>query len=91
MHYKLRDWFSGFRSRNLKSAMQNRKCLPGLCALVFTFALCGTAFPAQQSAKIPRIGFLIIPLRSFFSARLEGFHQGLRNLGYIEGKNILPI
>ena len=36
-----------------------------------------------------RIGFLVTPSRSFFTARMEGFQQGLRNLGYIEGKNIV--
>jgi putative tryptophan/tyrosine transport system substrate-binding protein len=44
---------------------------------------------AQQPAKMYRIGFLAAPSRSFFAARMEGFQQGLRNLGYIEGKNIL--
>src|SRR6266536_6129443 len=44
---------------------------------------------AQQPKKIPRVGLLVAPSRSFFSARAEGFRQGLRNLGYIEGKNIV--
>jgi ABC-type uncharacterized transport system substrate-binding protein len=44
---------------------------------------------AQQSEKMYRIGFLVTPSRSFFTARMEGFQQGLRNLGYIEGKNIV--
>src|SRR5262245_48840094 len=48
-----------------------------------------TFLEAQQAAKIPKIGFLIVPSRSFFTARMEGFQQGLRNLGYVEGKNIL--
>lgn len=44
---------------------------------------------AQQPAKIPRIGILIVPPSSFFSARVEGFRQRARELGYVEGKNIL--
>ena len=44
---------------------------------------------AQQSGKMYRIGFLVTPSRSFFAARMEVFQQGLRNLGYIEGKNIV--
>jgi putative tryptophan/tyrosine transport system substrate-binding protein len=52
------------------------------------FALCGSV-EAQQHGKMYRIGFLIAPSRSFFAARMEGFQQGLRNLGYIEGKNIV--
>ena len=43
---------------------------------------------AQQPTKIPRIGYLIaIPL-SANSARMEALRQGLRELGYIEGKSI---
>ena len=48
-------------------------------------------FPAeaQQPARIPRIGILIAPSASFFSARVEAFRQRLRELGYVEGKNIV--
>jgi putative tryptophan/tyrosine transport system substrate-binding protein len=44
---------------------------------------------AQRSGKMYRIGFLVTPSRSFFAARMDGFRQGLRDLGYIEGKNIV--
>jgi ABC-type uncharacterized transport system substrate-binding protein len=40
---------------------------------------------AQQPAKIPRIGFLSLAGSSF----VQAFQQGLRDLGYVEGKNIL--
>ena len=40
---------------------------------------------AQQPKKIPRIGYLT----GVGSAPNEAFRQGLRDLGYIEGKNIL--
>ncbi len=43
---------------------------------------------AQQPAKISRIGFLAPPTASFLSTRVEAFRQGLRELGYVEGKNI---
>ena len=52
------------------------------------FALCFPA-QAQQPAKIHRIGFLVVPTRSFYSTRVETFRQGLRELGYVEGKNII--
>jgi putative ABC transport system substrate-binding protein len=44
---------------------------------------------AQQVGKVPRIGILM-PGSSAFptSARYDSFRQGLRELGYIEGKNI---
>src|ERR1051325_2378856 len=44
---------------------------------------------AQQPAKISRIGLLNTNFSEAFTARTEGFRHGLRELGYIEGKNIL--
>jgi putative ABC transport system substrate-binding protein len=44
---------------------------------------------AQQPTKIPSIGYLTSPLLSANAARVEAFHQGLRELGYVEGKNIV--
>jgi putative ABC transport system substrate-binding protein len=44
---------------------------------------------AQQAAKIPRIGFLFVSSLSSNSARADAFRQGLRDLGYVEGKNII--
>ena len=44
---------------------------------------------AQQPAKVPHIGFLFVSSLSSDSARTEAFRQGLRELGYVEGKNIV--
>jgi putative ABC transport system substrate-binding protein len=44
---------------------------------------------AQQAARIPRIGILIAASTSFYSARVEALRQRLRELGYVEGKNIV--
>jgi putative tryptophan/tyrosine transport system substrate-binding protein len=44
---------------------------------------------AQQPTKVPRIGFLTGVSPSANSARHEAFRQGLRELGYVEGKNIV--
>jgi ABC-type uncharacterized transport system substrate-binding protein len=64
--------------------------------LKFTFWLLATVLlttipsaEAQQPGRIPRIGILIGASASFYSARLEAFRQRLRELGYVEGKNIL--
>ncbi len=48
-------------------------------------------FPAQaqQPTKIPRIGYLGATSKSVSSPRIEAFRQGLRELGYVEGKNIV--
>ena len=49
----------------------------------------GALVPAQQPAKLPRLGFLLAVSPSAAAARTEGFRQGLRDLGYVEGKNIV--
>jgi putative tryptophan/tyrosine transport system substrate-binding protein len=43
---------------------------------------------AQQPTKVPRIGFLGTS-PSAIAARIEAFRQGLRELGYVEGKNLV--
>jgi putative tryptophan/tyrosine transport system substrate-binding protein len=57
-----------------------------LCAMFSALCLPATA---QQGKKVPRVGFLGAGFPSAISARIEAFRQGLRELGYIEGKNIL--
>jgi putative tryptophan/tyrosine transport system substrate-binding protein len=49
----------------------------------------GSLAEAQQQAKVPRIGYLGTASPSAVSARVEAFRQGLRELGYAEGKNIV--
>ena len=72
-----------------------RKKLLGLALSTMLFALCSLllapSFPAQaqQGKKIPRIGYLTASSLSAQSARFDAFRQGLRELGYIEGKNIV--
>ena len=57
------------------------------CVLVISAVLCGAAIAgAQQQAKIPRVGILFMGGRD--QPHLETFKQGLRDLGYSEGKNI---
>jgi putative tryptophan/tyrosine transport system substrate-binding protein len=57
-----------------------------LCAMLF--ALCSST-EAQQPKKVPRIGFLYAGSPSGQLARAEAFRQGLRELEYVEGKNIV--
>src|SRR5215813_9150699 len=47
----------------------------------------GTFAEAQQPGKIPTIGFM--RGGSPTDAEVEAFRQGLRELGYVEGKNII--
>jgi putative ABC transport system substrate-binding protein len=57
-----------------------------LCAMLFALSYSAAA---QQSVKVPRIGFLATVSASTISDRVEAFRQGLRELGYVEGKNIV--
>ena len=43
----------------------------------------------QQTRNVPRIGVLVGGSGSSDAARIEAFRQGLRELGYVEGKNIV--
>ena len=44
---------------------------------------------AQPSAKVPRIGILVIGTASTHGRFIEALRQGLRDLGYVEGQNIV--
>jgi putative ABC transport system substrate-binding protein len=69
-----------------KKTMKNKITVLMLCVLLLVPC---PPVSAQQAAKIPRIGWLTTGFLSTMSARQEAFRQGLRELGYIEGKNIL--
>jgi putative ABC transport system substrate-binding protein len=60
--------------------------MAGLSLLLFAFCI---PAHAQQTKTIPRIGFLSSQSASRSATRAEAFRQGLRELGYAEGKNIL--
>jgi putative ABC transport system substrate-binding protein len=65
-----------------------RKISLGFALSAMLFALCAAA-DAQQATKVPRIGYLTAGSLSAISARIEAFRQGLRELGYVEGENIV--
>ena len=79
---------SGSQSGNRKSKIENPKWA-GLFAIVVALTVCGARAEAQQPQKNPRIGFLFGSPLSANSARIGAFRQGLRELGYVEGKNIV--
>jgi len=70
-----------------KKSMTKKIMLFALCSL-----LLASRFPAeaqQTGNKVAIIGFLLAPARSAVSESLDAFRQGLRELGYVEGQNIV--
>jgi putative ABC transport system substrate-binding protein len=68
-----------------------KAALPSILAAVVLLAL-GMIAEAQQPGKFPRIGFLsnrVKPTPTSPDLFENAFRQGLRDLGYIEGKSIL--
>jgi len=76
---------SGFsKRRELKKLIRL-----ALCALLFALSI---PVEAQQPAKIPRVGYLTgtrEPTQDAPDANRDAFRQGLRDLGHLEGKNIV--
>ena len=74
----------GERSRTI----QNRIWL-GLSVIVFVLGVAGAVAEAQQEKQVPRIGFISNTSPSGVADRVEAFRKGLRELGYVEGKDIV--
>ena len=61
----------------------------GLFAIVVALTLCGARAEAQQPKKIAKIGVLFGSNPAATAHLLEAFRQGLRELGYVEGKTFV--
>src|ERR1041384_5206484 len=57
-----------------------------LAAVLF---LTSTSVEAQQLVRVPRVGYLSGCSLSSLESPIEAFRQGLREVGYVEGKNIV--
>src|SRR6266436_10180608 len=68
----------------MTSMISRRSFLTTTSAFVLTAPL---AAEAQPAAKVPRIGYLTGNLAANPHTR-EAFLQGLRDLGYVEGRNL---
>src|SRR3989338_5571479 len=75
--------------RGLKFKIHNSKLT--IAALAVTIALLSIApfVEAQQPGKIWRIGVLASGSQSLNASRNEALRQGLREFGYLEGKNVI--
>ena len=56
--------------------------------VVVVLLVLGVIADAQQAKKVPRIGFLSFGSASSMADRVDAVRQGLREHGYIEGRNI---
>src|SRR5947207_9385641 len=74
-------------SDNRKSKIENPKWA-GIFAIALTFAFGGAVAQAQK-AKVVRIGFLGPTSAASNAGRMEALRAGLRDLGYLEGKNLV--
>ena len=74
--------------RTIKKRPRGPKWL-GLSVIAFVLVVSGAVAHAQQPTKVTPIGYLTGASLSGQLARIEAFHQGLRELGYVEGKNIV--
>ena len=64
------------------------KHIIGLLAIFVTLTACGEMAEAQQAKKVSRIGFISPSSAATAGHNLEALRHGLRDLGYVEGKNI---
>jgi len=75
-------------SRSKDSALVAQHTVFAFALSVLLFALCVCA-DAQQPNRVFRIGLLAAGSPATSPAREAAFRQGLRELGYVEGKNIV--
>src|SRR6266550_1318492 len=75
-------------SKSKAAAIIAQNSVLTLALSAMLFAPCVPA-KAQQPKKVPEIGFLAATSPSIESARVAAFQQGLHELGYVEGKNIV--
>jgi len=73
------------------SALRQRVTMQNIfrLSLIIAVVFAGGVAQAQQPTKVPQIGYLGGVSLSANTARHEAFRQGLRELSYVEGKNIV--
>jgi len=102
---EVRDQRSAVRNQRAEIGCRDAKCaelfLCALCAFVvksisglrvlICVLLLALSFPAdaQEPAKVWRIGVLVSSSPSLNASRDEALRQGLHEIGYVEGKNII--
>jgi putative tryptophan/tyrosine transport system substrate-binding protein len=64
--------------------MRRRNFIAGLASTVAVWPLAARA----QQTILPTIGFLSSSSPGLYARRLQAFHQGLAEAGYVEGQNV---
>jgi hypothetical protein len=70
-------WIQGFKGK--------REFCLALCAMLLALSL---PVEAQQAKAVPKIGYLSASTRVSHMPSFQAFQEGLRELGYVEGRNI---
>jgi putative ABC transport system substrate-binding protein len=83
---EVRGQRSGVSKNEEKKTMSKKIICLALSAVLFALSV---SAQAQQPTKGPRIGYVFNLSSTAAAARTEAFRQGLRELGYVEGKNIV--
>ena len=68
-----------------------RSVVSGILAIPVLFFISSYPVEAQQLTKMARVGFLSAASSSSVAARAEALREGLRELGYVEGKNLVLV
>jgi len=68
--------------------MDRREFIGAFVGLIAGSHLIAVSVQAQQATKVSRIGWLGLPGQASNADFIEGFRDGLRQIGYTEGKNI---
>jgi putative ABC transport system substrate-binding protein len=69
-------------------AMQCRRLVQSFCAVLLAIGIEAHA-QAPQTPRVPRIGYLAAVSAAADAPRLDAFRKELRNLGYVEGQNLI--
>jgi putative ABC transport system substrate-binding protein len=76
------------RTKSLRRGRPLRKIALGSILFAGAMLAVAVSVEAQQQKKVPRIGYLAVDLTTN-TYRSDAFRQGLRQLGYAEGKDIV--
>lgn len=66
-----------------------RSAVTSLAVILTALLAVAPVAVAEQASKVPRLGVLVGGSPAAFAGRVEAFRQGLRDLGYVEGQNIV--